>query len=180
MDPQQWAYMLMGLGQPDADVDHFAQFAANLGMTPPDPTGGQPGMPPGTPAAMASLGGDGGLGGILSMLGGGDAGAGGPPPITPPGTPTPAPMQGNDLGMAQAQVTGQQPGQTPKMPNIRMPQAPKPVFSGGVAGAQKAPDAGVKAGVSPAQALMQAILGNRGGAKPQTGGGGLGAILGGQ
>lgn len=90
------------------------------------------------------------------------------------GLPLAVPEGGPEVASASAAAAPQTAPKSPagnQWPNIRPPQQQKPVFSGGVAGAQKAPEMGVKAGTSPAQALMAALLGNRagGGGKGQGG-----------
>ncbi len=75
--------------------------------------------------------------------------AGAPPVGGPP--PAPAPMP----------VGGPPPTPSPQVaPQVRMPTAPAPVFSGGVTGSQKAPELGVQVstGGTPAQLLLQALL----------------------
>lgn len=93
------------------------------------------------------------------------------PPLTAP------PASGPRLGPPERMTTTPPAGN--RFPNVRMPEQTRPIFSGGVAGAQKAPDFGIRAGVTPAMALMQAIMGRA--QRPQSGqgqgGGGLGDIL---
>ena len=79
--------------------------------------------------------------------------SGGPPMATPSVNPTGVPMAN-----AMQQQRG---GQWPK---VSVPEPQKPVFSGGVAGSQKAPEGEMKTGMTPAQALMMAMLGQPGGA----------------
>lgn len=86
-----------------------------------------------------------------------------PPVMTPPNTSrTPPPNQ-----------------QQQRWPQVRMPEQTRPVFSGGVAGSQKAPDFGMRAGLTPAMALLQALTNRQ--QQPRNssrgGGGGLGDLL---
>ena len=104
------------------------------------------------------------------------------PPLTPPpGQPMMGPP-GGPPGPPRPPVTPP-PGQQ-RFPQVRMPEATRPIFSGGVAGSQKAPEPAMKTGLSPAMALLQAIMGPRasGGGRAQGGQAmpSLGELLGGR
>lgn len=82
--------------------------------------------------------------------------AGAPPPG--PGAPPPGP------GTVPPTLTPPPRGIT--TPNVVRPPAVTPIMSGGVPGAQKAPELGIQAstGGTPAQLLLQMLLGPKGGA----------------
>lgn len=96
---------------------------------------------------------------IMSMM---TPQTGGPPAPGAPGAPAPT-------GRPQAP------------PNVVRPQAAQPQFSAGVTGSQKAPEMGVQmtTGGTPAQMLLQAILGGGRGAADPLRVPTLGALLGG-
>ena len=162
--------LLSGTRDPAA----FAQTMDNIGM----PT-------PGTPEWEAMLN------PFSSSLG--SELAGGPPPVMgSPGSPAmldprnaiqtsdvlammnqgQAPQPGALGGAPQTQAALQQ--QNP-LGRIQPPKAQEPKFSGGIANAQKVPDADPKAGLAGVQGLLQALLGGAtgGGQVPPT----LGAFL---
>ncbi len=90
---------------------------------------------------------------------------------TSPGIPDLGSMIGGLEGGGQAATVGAQPPGPSKLQQgleafgkVKAPEAPKPIMSGGVAGGVKAPDVHKMQAGSPAiAALMQALLGGRGG-----------------
>lgn len=73
--------------------------------------------------------------------------------------PGAAPMAGSPAPMAPGMAPGAAPGLGQVLQAVQRPQAQAPLMSGGVHGAQKAPDAKVDAGTqsSVAQMLMQLL-----------------------
>lgn len=83
-----------------------------------------------------------------------------PPPAEPVVPPAAAAVPPPAAAPPPAAVTP--PGaRPPVLPQVKMPEQPKPIMSGGVANAQKAPDMKMAAstGGTPAQMLMAALLG---------------------
>lgn len=90
-------------------------------------------------------------------------------PIAPSMAPGPVPPIAP--GMVPPSMTATPPGQqrNPITPQVKAPDASaaRPIMSGGVAGAQKAPDFGGKATLpTPAQMMMSALLNAPGGGAP--------------
>jgi hypothetical protein len=173
MDPTSLAQILMALGQqnPLAPGQGSPELAALMEqLSPEDITR----MVQGT---FQSPGGPNNLGDALTTGVAADAGMGAQQSLYPPLNPPPGQPLLRPSGPPGPPDPTQQPQQ--RFPQVRMPEATRPIFSGGVAGSQKAPDMSTNAGLSPAMALMQAILGPRargGGGRPQGGGQGLGAL----
>lgn len=178
MDPTQLAQLLMALGRqqnPIAPGQGSPELAALMEMMSPEDVTrmvqGSFQAPPGS----------GDLGDALSTNVAATAGMGPQQSLYPPLTPPPGqPLLGPPGGPPGPPTPP--PGQQ-RFPQVRMPEATRPIFSGGVHGAQKAPDAATRPGLSPAMALLQAILGPRaqggGGGRSQSQGmGSLGELLG--
>lgn len=127
---------------------------------PPPSVPGTPGVgmaPPGMeapPSFTGALGAGDPLSGLLSMLS--------------PNSPTQLAGGGNPL--TTAPPPSAPPPRAPIPPQVVRPTAPQPLVHGGVTAAQKAPDMNVamSAGGSPAQLLLQALMGGgaRGGLNP--------------
>lgn len=164
--PETMGPLLDALGpqfSPDTVVpglQSLAPGAQTNPFAPPAPTSVPPVTPP--PGAGVGVGGlpQGGmappapqdpLAMIMSMLAPTTGAPQAPPgaPQAPPGAPAPT-------GRPQAP------------PSITKPTAATPVFSGGVSGSQKAPELGAQmtTGGTPAQLLLQALLGGGRGGTP--------------
>lgn len=123
---------MLSTGNPLGVNLNTSTFGADVPDSEPPP------VQPGNPAGLDFSGSTGGLdiiGPILGMMGGG-------------GTPPPGPGGPGGLNMTGTGGAGN------RWPQVRMPDATKPEFRGGIAGAQKAPDQQIKPGPSPAQFLM--------------------------
>lgn len=144
--PEATMPMLTAAMQPQPDIG-----AMLGGAQPPSPItpgmvdpmnpdmGMQPPVPPQAPASVTPMG-------PMTAT---------PPPGQLPATMTPTT---GPVGM----------NRNPTQPQVRAPEAPRPIMSGGVAGAQKANDlGGQQVAGSPAQLLMMALLGGRAGAQGQ-------------
>lgn len=188
MDPYLWAQMAQGI---TANPGVFADAMAGTGMLPP-PVGGaemfQPGMAPVMGASLAPQ-----MPGAQPPMpavppgnptpGGSPAIAGSIPPVVGPdpfgGTPTLGASLGGPGGMPMMSPSGVQPNDPMAALRAAGRGAPqgsmdqKPIMSGGISGAGKAPDAKAGKGASGEMQLLMQLLG--GGSAPVPG---LGQLLG--
>lgn len=166
MDPTAIAQLLMALGQGNMQGPQAEELMRMF--SPEDVTR----MIQGTFQLPQGVGGA-DLGTALASSTAGQAGVGPQQTLYPPLNPPP------DNPLLPPPSRPRPPPTTPppgnRFPQVRMPEATRPIFSGGVTGSQKAPEPQAPKGLSPAMALLQAILGPRGG-----GGGGGGRAQGGQ
>jgi hypothetical protein len=144
MDPFQIALLMMQAGQ---NPEQMAALLDQSGLPPPTSAGAPAaGVPSNVPGISID---DGSLGALLRGTGGAGAAA------TAPGA---AMVGGAGATPAPAPAAAPAPMQAP--PQFKAPEPIKPIMTGGVTGGVNAAKSNTSfSGVSPAMALMQALIG---------------------